>query len=48
MKWVVNFDCLYRVRVVCPKKCEIRLNGERMNDVHEFKYLGLIKCKHGR
>ncbi len=44
---VVDFVCPYRVRVECPKECEIRLNGEKMEEVHEFKYLGLIRCKHG-
>ncbi len=44
---VVDFACPYRVRAECPKECEIRLNGERMQEVHEFKYLGLIMCKHG-
>ncbi len=26
---VVDFACPYRVRVQCPKDCEIRLNGEK-------------------
>ena len=43
----VNFDCLYRLRVECPKKCEIRLNGEKMDEVSEFKYIGSILCKYG-
>ena len=29
------------------KECKIRLNGEIMEDVHEFKYLGSILCKNG-
>ncbi len=36
----------YRIRVECPKDCEIILNGEKMEEVHEFKYLGSIMCKH--
>ncbi len=43
---VVDFVCPYRVRVECPKECEIRLKGEKMEEVHEFKYLGSIMCKH--
>ncbi len=45
---VVDFACPYRVRVECPKECEIRLNGEKVEEVHELKYLSLIIWKHGR
>lgn len=44
---VANFDCPYRLKVECPKECNIKLNGERMEEVNEFKYLGSILCKHG-
>ena len=44
---VVDFACPYRIRVECPKECKIRLNGEQMEEVQEFKYLGSILCKHG-
>ncbi len=27
--------------------CEIRLNGEKMEEIHDFKYFGSIMCKHG-
>ena len=43
--YVVNFDYPYRVRVDCPKECEIWLNGEKLEEViHEF---GSILCKNG-
>ncbi len=45
---VVDFAFPCRVRVECPKECEIRVNGEKMEEFHEFKYLGSIMCKHGR
>lgn len=44
---VVNFNCSYRVKVECPKECNIKLNGEKMEEVNEFKYLGSNLCKHG-
>ena len=44
---VVDFECPYRVRVECPKELDIRLNGEIMEEVDEFKYLGSILCKYG-
>ncbi len=43
----VEFDCPYRVQVECSKECEIRMSGENMEEVHEFKYLALIMWKHG-
>ena len=45
---VVNTDCLYRVKVEYSKVRNITLNGERMKEKNEFKYLGLLACKHGR
>ena len=44
---VIDFKCPYRVRVECPKECKIELNGEQMEEVQEFKYLGTTLCKHG-
>jgi len=44
---VIDFACPYRIRRECPKECRIRLNGEQMEEVYEFKYLGSIFCKDG-
>ncbi len=33
--------------IECEKKCKIILNGEAMEKVNEFKYLGSVMCKHG-
>lgn len=42
-----KFACPFRVKIECSKECNIKLNGERMEEVSKFKYLGLILCKHG-
>ncbi len=39
---VDDVNCPHKVRVECPKECEIRLNGEKMGKVHEFKYSTLV------
>ncbi len=39
---VVDFVCSYRVGIECEKECKIILNGEAMEEVNEFKYLGSI------
>ena len=44
---VIDFECPYRVRLESPKELDIRLNGERMGEVDEFKYLGSVFCKDG-
>ncbi len=44
---VVDFVCSYRVGIECEKECKIILNGEAMEEVNEFKYLGSAVCKHG-
>ncbi len=44
---VVDFVCPYRVGIKCEKECKIILNGEAMDEVNEFKYLGSVMCKHG-
>ncbi len=44
---VVDFVSPYRVGVECEKECKIILNGEAIEEVNEFKYLGSIMCKHG-
>ncbi len=44
---VVDFVCPYRVGTECEKECKIILNGEKMEEVNEFKYLGSVMCKHG-
>ncbi len=33
--------------IECEKECKIILNGEKMEEVNEFKYLGSVMCKHG-
>ncbi len=33
--------------IKCEKECKITLNGEEMEEVKEFKYLGSVMCKHG-
>ncbi len=32
------------VGIECEKKCKITLNGEEMEEVNEFKYLGSVMC----
>ncbi len=44
---VVDFVCPYRVGIECQKECKIILNGEEMEEVNEFKYLGSVMCKLG-
>ncbi len=44
---VVDFVCPYRVGNECENECKIILNGEEMEEVKEFKYLGSVMCKHG-
>ncbi len=44
---VVDFVCLYRVGIECEKECKIILNGEEMEEVNEFQYLGSVICQHG-
>ncbi len=46
-KWdVIEFGIAYRVRTEFKKQCEIKLNGQIMEEVNEFKYLGSILCRH--
>lgn len=42
-----DFVCPYRVSDECPNQCQIRLRGEKMKDVDDFKCLGSSLCKHG-
>ncbi len=44
---IVDYVCPCRVGIECEKECKIILNGEEMEEVNEFKYLGSIMCKHG-
>ncbi len=37
IEWVLNVK----------KECKITLNGEEMEEVNEFKYLGSVMCKQG-
>ncbi len=34
------------VYIECENECKIILNGEEMEEVNEFKYLGSVMCKH--
>ncbi len=44
---VVDFVCPYRVGIECEEEYKITLNGEVMEEVNEFKYLGSVMCKLG-
>ncbi len=44
---VVDFVCPYRLGTEFEKEGKIILNGEEMEEVNEFKYLGSVMCKHG-
>ena len=45
---VIDFECSYRIQVEYPKECKIELlNGEQIQEVQEFKYLGSTQCKNG-
>ncbi len=43
---VVDFVRSYRVETECEKERKIILNGEEMEEVNEFKYLGSVMSKH--
>ncbi len=43
---VVDFVCPYRVGIENERECKIYLNGEEMEEVNEFKYLGSVMGKH--
>ncbi len=43
----IEFGYPYRVRTEHEKQCEIKMNGRIMEEVYEYKYLGLILCKCG-
>ena len=45
---MVDFDCPSRVRIECPNNCDIRLNKEILEELHEFRYRALVLCKRGR
>lgn len=36
-----------RVKSVCQKQCVIKINGQIIEEVNDFKYFGFILCKHG-
>ena len=44
---VVDFDKLYRASVPAIGRCEVALRTEKMEGVKEFKYQGIVLCKHG-
>ena len=44
---IINFAKSYRVGSEAICECKIWLGKEKMKEVHEFKYLGTILCKHG-
>jgi len=44
---VIEFDKKYRVRQENESKCNIRMGGEQLEEVREFKYLGTTLCKYG-
>lgn len=44
---MVNFECIYKVKISCAMECEIRMDRGKMEEVQEFMYLSLILCKHG-
>ncbi len=44
---VIEFASQYRMRAENQRQCKIRMNGQIMEEVNEFKYLGSILCKYG-
>ncbi len=44
---VIEFNIAYRARMPAVARCRIRLGIEKMEEVSEFKYLGIVFCKHG-
>ncbi len=44
---VTEFATQYRMRVENQRQCKIRMNGQIMEEVNEFKYLGCTLCKYG-
>ncbi len=45
---VVDFNTAYKVRLPAVARCRVMLGSEKMEEVSEFKYLGIVLCKHGR
>ena len=41
----VDFSSPNRIRVECPGEFNIRLSGEHMEEIQEFKYLGSVLVK---
>ncbi len=44
---VIEFANQYKMRVENQRQCKIRMNGQIMEEVNEFKYLGSTLCKYG-
>lgn len=45
---VTKFAQKYTVRGKCQKNCVIMLNGQIMEEINEFEYLGSTLYEHGR
>ncbi len=44
---VIYFNVAYRVRMPAEARCRIMLGREKMEEVGELKYLGMVLCKLG-
>ena len=44
---VIDFARPYRVSEQCVMECKIDMDGVRLEEVKEFKYLGTMLCKYG-
>ncbi len=44
---VIHCNTAYRVRLPEVARCRIMLGSEKMEEVSDFKYLGIVFCKHG-
>jgi len=47
MSDIIDFARPYRVNEQSELECKINMDGVRLEEVREFKYLGTILCKHG-
>ena len=44
---MVDFDNPYRISIPMDESCEVVMEGEKMEVVKEFKYLGTVLSRHG-